>query len=152
MWDLWKLPPECFCGNRVYKMEIEFCCHLCCNSSMIFRHNRPPSLALFFVFRPLFLLADDVFPWFVCAVMTLETAAVGARTPNKWPFWFQMLQLNSALKIWPDSDFAVLPYELLLNTICIALTPAFHSIRTQNNNARYTHLMSFQCSPHKQFH
>ena len=87
-----KLSSECFCGNRIYKMNIEFCCHLCCNSSMIFRDNRPPSLALIFVFRPLFLVADDVFPWFVYAVMTLETSALD--TPNKWPFWLQMLQLN----------------------------------------------------------
>ena len=34
-----KLLSDCFCGNSVFKMNIEFCCHLCCSSSMIFRHN-----------------------------------------------------------------------------------------------------------------
>jgi len=28
-----------FCGNRVLKMNIEFCCHLCCSSSTIFIHS-----------------------------------------------------------------------------------------------------------------
>ena len=30
---------DSFCGNRVFKMNIEFFSHLCCSSSMIFRHN-----------------------------------------------------------------------------------------------------------------
>ena len=34
-----KLLLDCFCGNRVFKMNTEFNCHLCCSSSMIFRHN-----------------------------------------------------------------------------------------------------------------
>jgi hypothetical protein len=31
-----KLSSDCFCANRVFKMNTEFCCHLCCNISMIF--------------------------------------------------------------------------------------------------------------------
>jgi len=31
-----KLSSECFCGNGVYKMNIEFCCHLRCSNSIIF--------------------------------------------------------------------------------------------------------------------
>ena len=34
-----KLLSDFFCGNRVFKMNIEFCCHLCYSSPMIFRHN-----------------------------------------------------------------------------------------------------------------
>jgi len=37
-------------------------------------------LSLNFGFRPRFLLADDVFPWFVYVVITFETAALD--TPN----------------------------------------------------------------------
>ena len=79
-----KLLSDCFCGNRVFKMNTEFYCHLCCSSSMIFRHNPLQctlTLLLSFGFWQLFLLADDVFPWFVYAIITLETAAVD--TPNK---------------------------------------------------------------------
>jgi hypothetical protein len=135
-------------------MNIEFCCHLCCSSSVIFRHNRPPSLALIFAFRPLFLLADDVFPCFVYAVMTLETAALD--TSNKWPFWLQMLQPNSRQQYVHFENmtwlqFCGTSYELLLNTIWIALPPAIYSVNTQKNNERYTQLMFYQCSPHKQF-
>jgi len=39
------------------------------------------SLSLSFGFRPLFLLADDVVPSFVYAVITVETTALD--TPNK---------------------------------------------------------------------
>jgi hypothetical protein len=28
---------DCFCGNRVFNMGIEFCCHLCC-ITVVFRH------------------------------------------------------------------------------------------------------------------
>jgi hypothetical protein len=31
-----KLTSDSFCGNRVYKMNIELCCHLCCSSCVIF--------------------------------------------------------------------------------------------------------------------
>jgi hypothetical protein len=51
---------------------------------MIFRdnpHNVQRSLLLRFGFRSVFLLADDVFPGFVFAVIALETAALD--TPNK---------------------------------------------------------------------
>jgi len=74
-----KLPLDCFCGNRVFKINTEFCCHLLRNSSMIFRHNplqRKLSLSLSFGFRPLFL-----FPSFVYAVITLEIALLN--TPNE---------------------------------------------------------------------
>jgi len=51
------------------------------------------SLSLGFGFRPPFLSADDGFPWFVCEVINLATAALV--TPNKANFWLQMLQLNA---------------------------------------------------------
>jgi hypothetical protein len=34
-----KLASDSFCGNMVLKMNIRFCCHLCCSSSLIFRNN-----------------------------------------------------------------------------------------------------------------
>jgi len=60
-----KLSSDCFCGIRVFKMNIEFCCYLCCSSSMILDtilFNVQRSLALSLGFRSLFLLADEVFP------------------------------------------------------------------------------------------
>jgi len=34
-----KLLLELFGGYRVLKMNIEFCCDLCCSTSLIYRHN-----------------------------------------------------------------------------------------------------------------
>jgi hypothetical protein len=51
------------------------------------------SLSLSFGCRPQFLSADDVFPWFVYGVITLETAT--PETPNKVVVWLQMLQLTA---------------------------------------------------------
>jgi len=79
-----KLLSDCFCGNRVFKMNTEFYCHFCCSGSMIFRHNPlqcTVTHSLSFGFWQLFLLSDDAFPSFVYAVITLETAAVD--THNK---------------------------------------------------------------------
>jgi hypothetical protein len=39
-----KLTSDRFCGNRVFKMNIQFCCHLCCKICMTFRTI--PSLLL----------------------------------------------------------------------------------------------------------
>ena len=47
-----KLLSDCFRGNRVFKMNTEFCCHLCCSSS----------LSLSCGFRSLLLFADEVIP------------------------------------------------------------------------------------------
>ena len=63
-----KLSSDCFCGT-VFKMNVKFCSHLCCSTSMIYRHNPFNvrwSLSLNFGFWSLFLLADDVLPWCVC--------------------------------------------------------------------------------------
>jgi len=89
MWDLWSSHQTDFV-KMVFKMNTEFCSHLCCTSSMILRHN---PLSLSFGFQPLFLSADDLFPWFVYAIITLETAAL--YTPNKVAIWLQMLQWNT---------------------------------------------------------
>ena len=113
-----KLSSDSFCRNRVFKMNAEFCCHLCYSISMILDtilFNIRRSLSLGCGFRPPFLLACDVFPWFVYAVIALETT--GLDTPIKWPFWLQMLQLNAhqksvPFKIWQVSNFAVFSYEL----------------------------------------
>jgi len=58
----------------------------------------------------------------------------------------------SSLKIWQISHFAVLSYELLLNTICNAFTLELHSVNKQKNNERCSQLMFLQCSQHKQFY
>ena len=99
------------------------------------------SLSLTFGFWPLFLLADDVYPWFAYVVKTFETGALGTpntvailvtdatakRTPTIFPLW----------KIWQVSHFAVLPYKLLPDTIWNALTVALHVVNKQKNNASY---------------
>jgi hypothetical protein len=43
-----KLTSDRFCGNRVFKMNIQFCCHMRCSSSVIFLNN--PSQCMMFSF------------------------------------------------------------------------------------------------------
>ena len=84
-----KILSDWFCGNRVFRMNTEFCCHLCCSSSITYRHNPLQSSS---GFQPPFLSADEVFPWSVYAVTTLGLLLWIQLM--KWPFWLQMLQLN----------------------------------------------------------
>jgi hypothetical protein len=76
MLDLWNVV-ECFCRNRVFQMNIEFC--RCCSSCVIFRHNLLQRTAMcftYFSFSATIPIADDVFTWFIYAIVTLETAAL----------------------------------------------------------------------------
>jgi len=59
--------------------------------------NVPRSLSLSFGIQPLFLLADDVFPWLMYAIITLETAALD--TPNKVAVLAKHAPTMSSLKI-----------------------------------------------------
>jgi hypothetical protein len=79
-----KLMSGSFYGNRVFEMNIQFYCHLCCRRSVFFRKkilfNIRRSLSINVNFCPLFLFADVAFPWFVYTDITLETVALV--TPN----------------------------------------------------------------------
>jgi hypothetical protein len=70
------------CGNRFVGINIQFRCHLC--FSMWFFEtillNVRRSLSVNVNFRPLFLFADVLFPWFMYADITLETVTLD--TPN----------------------------------------------------------------------
>ena len=66
------------------------------------------SLSLSFGFRPPFFLADDVFPWIVYALITLETVALD--TLNKCLLWLQMLQLNVHQQSVLFENLASLPF------------------------------------------
>ena len=91
-----KLSSECYCGNRVFKINTEFCCHLCWGTSIIFRH-KPSSmygdpLHLVLVFghcsSQLMKSSHDLcmpsWPWILLLWMHL----------TEWPFRLQSLQLN----------------------------------------------------------
>jgi hypothetical protein len=122
-----KLTWDSFCGNRVFKMHIQFYCHQCCNNSVIFGTillNIRRSLSINFYFCPLFLFAD-VFPRFVCANITLETVALD--TPN-----------NTAVS-----------HRLSLNTITNELTRALQSAKKKRKNIQCCQLKLFHCSQHK---
>jgi hypothetical protein len=45
MWDLWRSHQNDFV-KLIFKMNTEFCSHLCCKSSMIFRHNPLQCMAI----------------------------------------------------------------------------------------------------------
>jgi hypothetical protein len=140
-------------SDWVRKMNIEFWCHLCCSSSVILDtilFNVQQSIPMRFGFRPLVLVADDVFLWFVCTVITMETAAMD--TPNKVAVLVTYAPAIRRLKIWHVSHFAVLSYELLLYTVCNALTLALRDVNKQKNDDRYSQLMFSQCSQHTQFY
>ena len=101
-------------------------------------YSNPISLS--FGFLPLFLLADDVFPWFFYAILTLETDAQD--TPNRVAVSLQIRQLNAhqqsvLFETLTVFHLAVLSYKLLLNTICNVLILALHSTNIQKNTKRY---------------
>ena len=137
MLDLWSSCQTVFV-EMVFKMNKKFCCHLCCSTSTIYTHNPRWFLSLSFGFWPLFLLADDVLPWFVYVVITLETAALDIH--NKVAILVTVAPAQHATTMSSSkilgSHFAVLSHELLLNTICNALTLAPHSTNKQKNKER----------------
>jgi hypothetical protein len=65
-------------------------------------------LSLRFGFRPVFLSADDVLPWFVYAIITLRTAALD--TANEVGVWLQMLQLNAHQQTVLFENLTSLPF------------------------------------------
>jgi hypothetical protein len=95
--------------EMVFKMNNEFCCHpCCCSSSVIIRHNPLQCTAIpftYFWFRGTIPVAD-VFPWFVYAIITLETH------PTMWQFWLQMLQPNMHQHsvLWKSDKPPILQY------------------------------------------
>ena len=80
-----KLSSDCFCGKGSSRWFLSSAVNFAAVvilflGTILF--NVWWSLSLSFDIQPLILLADDVFPWFVYAVITLETAAL-LDTPNK---------------------------------------------------------------------
>jgi hypothetical protein len=80
-----KLTSDSFGENSVFKMNSKSCCPLTCDAAVLWfletiLLNVRWSLYGNVDFRPLFLFADVVFPWLVCADITLETVALV--TPN----------------------------------------------------------------------
>jgi hypothetical protein len=96
-----KLMLDSFCGNRGFKMNIQFCWPVTCAAVVLIFFetlllNVRRSLSVTVNFRPLFLFTDVVIPWFMYADITLESVALD--TPyNLTVFFFlsQMLQLNA---------------------------------------------------------
>jgi len=156
MLDLWS-SCRTVSVETVFKTNIEFCCHLCCSNSVVFRYSPScrPSLSLSYGFRLLLLLNGDVFPWFVYVVITWETAVL--YVPNKVAVLVSDATAKCAIPVYIRFEFlktyfGALSYELLLNTICNALTLALHSINKEKNKEGCSQLMLFQCSQHKQCH
>ena len=80
--DLWS-SCRLFLGSRVFGKDMGSAVTFAVTvlwflDTILFNVQR--SVSLSFGFRPLFLLADDVFPWFVYAIITFGTAAL--ETPN----------------------------------------------------------------------
>ena len=113
--------------------------HLCCSTSMIYKHNPLQCTALIFGFLPLSLSwwclpmicschlnlgnCHSVYNW-SSDRFVMDTPA--ERAPTICPLW------NS------DSlPFYSISYKLLLNTICNVLILALHSTNIQKNNKRY---------------
>jgi hypothetical protein len=78
-----KLKSDSVCGNRVFKMNIQFCCPLviCAAAVLRFFEKKIPlnvrrSFSFNVDFRPLFLFAHVVFPLFVYADIALGTVAL----------------------------------------------------------------------------
>ena len=64
-----------------------------------------------------------------------------------------MLQLNTHQQFVLFENLEVILQYFHMNcTVCNALTLALLSVNKQKNNERYSQLMYFQCSQHKQFY
>jgi hypothetical protein len=93
-----------FCGKRVFRINIQFCCHLCRSICAIFRNNPSyvrRSLTVNVDFCPLDLIPNVVFPWFMYADVTLETVALD--TPNNLAVFVTDVPANRVPTICPLS-------------------------------------------------
>jgi hypothetical protein len=90
-------------------------------------------------FRPLFLFADVVFPWFVYADITSETVAID--TPNNVAVLFTYAPAKRAPTIFPLSKLDKSPD-------CHS-TQSLQSVNKWKKNIQCWQLKFFQCSQHK---
>jgi hypothetical protein len=135
-----KLTSYSSCRNSVFKMNIPFCCHLWCSSSVIFRNYPSQCTTISFCqywLSALFLFADVVFPWLVHADITSETVAPD--TPNNVAVWSQMLQLTEHQQSVLFKSRKCLPFSdsftwTLLTTITNALARTLRSVNNRKNN------------------
>jgi hypothetical protein len=114
-----KLTPNSFCAKGVFRMNNQFCCPLCCISSVIFRNNPQRTTISFFVnvgFCPLYLFADIVFPWFVYADITLETVTLD--TPNNVAVYIRDAPAKCLPTICPLSKSDKSPIFRFFHTDC----------------------------------
>jgi hypothetical protein len=51
--EFMKLTSDSFCGNGFFKTNVQFCCHLCQSSSVIFRSS-PSQYTMFYLFLSVF--------------------------------------------------------------------------------------------------
>jgi hypothetical protein len=118
-----KLTSDSFCGSTVLKINIQFFCHLCCSKSVIFRINLSQWMMISFCqcwFSPTYV----VFPWFVCADMTLETVAPD--TPINVAVLSQMLQLNAHQRSGLFQNRTSCPFSDFFHTNCHSMQSLMH--------------------------
>jgi hypothetical protein len=123
--------------------------HPCCCSSVIFLNSSQCQLSLSVIadFRPLFLFADDIFPWFVYADITLETVALDT------PYNVAVFVTDaSAICLLSTSDkspiFQILSHGPSFNTIINSLTLALQSVN-KLKTIQCCHLKFFRCNQRK---
>ena len=69
------------------------------------------SLSLSFCFRPLFLLADDVLPWFVYDIITLETDALDAPNSDCFITDAPAKHVPTICPLWRSEKSPILQYS-----------------------------------------
>jgi hypothetical protein len=136
-----KLTSDSFCGNKVFKMTIQFRCPVTCAAvilwfleTVLLNVRRTPVSV---DFRPLFLFAD------VCADITTEIVALD--TPNN----VAVFVTDASTKRASTSPIPILSHGLSLDTIANSLTRALQSIKKLKRNNQCCQLKLFQCSQHK---
>ncbi len=123
MLTLWSSLWSSFCGNRIFMVNIEVCCHfaalvLCCLDTMLL--SVWWFLSFTFSFQALFFFADCwlVLPCFLYEVIIVNTVVF--KTQNNWA----VKQLNSLIwfvwqvsyVIWQVTHFTHAMYSTLLIT------------------------------------
>jgi hypothetical protein len=154
--DLWTSTSGIVCGNRVFKMNIQFCCPVTYAAVIMWffetiLRKAGRSLSVNVDFRSLLLFADVVFPWFVYVNIALETVALD--TPSNMAGFLTDAPAKRAptvcsFKIGQVSHFPVPSHGLSLNTITNALTRALQSVNKRKKSVQGCQLKFFQCSEH----
>jgi hypothetical protein len=124
-----KLTSDSFCGNKVFGMNIQFCCPVTCAAAVLWFFdnillNVRWYLSVSVEFRAIFRFAGVVFPRFVYADVSLETVALN--TPNNVAVFATNAAAKRAPTFCPLLKFDRSPVFTVFETDCQSTQTLMH--------------------------